>query len=139
MSAVIMDSGKTRFLDVLTGLSTAGLSGAKFHLYTNNVTPSHADVLATYTEATWAGYSAQTAGAWSGATLDGTFHGTSSQANPMGFMNTSGVTQTCYGYYVTDGAGLALLMAERFAGAPLNILNGQSLSLTPNVKDTSEF
>jgi hypothetical protein len=138
MSAVVQDSGKEAFLNYLTGNGGHAISGCKYHLYVNNVVPNHADTLGTYTEASWAGYSAQTAGGWTVAGLDGTFHATSS-ANNLTWANTSGGSVSVYGYYVTDSASAMLLFSELFAGAPLTIPNGMTLILTPNVTDTSEF
>ena len=138
MSAVVMDSGKKRFLDFLTSSGGTGLLGVKAHLFTNNVTPNRADLLSTYTEAAWTGYASQTLSGWAVASLDGTFHALST-ASPVIFNNGSAGTVSAYGYFVTDSGGTNLLYAERFAAPPVSILAAQSLTLTCTFTDTSEF
>lgn len=138
MAAVIMDSGKLWMLKTKTGQQSISLSNCKYHLYVNNVSPSHGDTLGTYTEATYTGYAAITAGGWSAPALDGTFHAMST-ATLMTWANTSAGSVSIYGYFVTDNAGTTLLYAELFSGAPLTIPVGMSLQLTPTVTDQSEF
>lgn len=138
MSAILVDGGKQAMLKLKVGLGTISLSNSIYHLYTNNVVPTHSDTLGSYTEATWASYAHQLAGGWSAPVLDGTFHATST-GNLMTFANSSGSAQTAYGYYVTDNGITTLLFVERFSGAPLTIPNGMTLTITPTVTDQSEF
>jgi hypothetical protein len=138
MSAIIVDGGKQLMLKLKVGLSTINLSNALFHLFTNNVSPTHSDTLGTYTEAAWTGYAAQVAGGWSAPTLDGTFHATTT-GGLMTFTNPSGSSQSVYGYFVTDNPKTTLVFVERFTGAPLTIPNGMTLTVTPTITDQSEF
>lgn len=111
----------------------------KYHLFTNNVTPTLADTVATYTEASWTGYAAV-----SKTFTDYTINGVSGHngfaiASPIAFSNTSGSSQNAYGYYVTDSGGTILLAAARFDSAPVSIPNGGSTSVVPVWGDYSQL
>ena len=43
------------------------------------------------------------------------------QAPSLTWTNNSGVNQTVYGYFVTDGTGAVLVMGGQFDGAPLTV------------------
>jgi hypothetical protein len=133
-----MDSGKKFFLDYLTNFGGDNLVGVVAKLYTNDVIPGHASILANFALAAWAGYANQTLTGWGGSNLDGA-NRAQSTASLVGFGNTSGVAQACFGYIVTDITGAILLFAERFAGAPLSIPNGLSLGLQVTFTQQSEF
>lgn len=110
-------------------LAGAGLSGTCLvHLYQNAVTPAPTDTLASYVEATYAGYAPATCSPWGGPT--GGSGGTSSAlGTPAVF--APGVlvaTQAVIGYFVTDGTG-ALIGAGIFTGGPYQ-MGGTTLSLT---------
>lgn len=138
MAAVIMDTGKLTFLNFLSGFGGTSLIGVTYHLYVNNQAPTHQDTLANYVEASFPGYVAQTVGPWFGAVLSADFHAQAIAAL-LTFQNTSGTPTNVFGYFVTNAANNQLLFAERFAGAPLTIPGNQSLTLGPEVQDTSEF
>ena len=127
---VLMDTFKQKLMDKLTGQGTTGLNPVRYHLYTNNVSPGHLDTLATYTEASFAGYAAVNVSSWGASTIDSGFHANST-ASQISFTNSSGSSQNVYGYYVTDTGSGFLWYAELFAGAPIAIANGTSLFLTP--------
>ena len=53
------------------------------------------------------------------------------QAPNQSWTNTTGVPQTVYGYFVTDGTGTILVQAARFDNAPLVIPNGGVVLVSP--------
>jgi hypothetical protein len=138
MSLIVADTGKIKFLDFLTAFGGIGLAGLWARLFTNNYTPVHGMVPASFTEAIWAGYAKAQLTGWGGSALNGTNHAFST-ATLIGFANTSGVSQDTYGYYVTDDPITTVFFAERFAGAPVAIPNGLSLGLQVQFTQTSEF
>lgn len=138
MSAIVIDSGKGQMLDFLCGNPGSGLSGAKCHLYVNNVSPAHSDLLTAYTEASFTGYAVGTCTGWQTSHITGDFHA-STAAAPINFTNSTGSAQLIYGYYITDSSSSKLLLAERFAGAPLSLPAFNQLQVTPNMTLTSEF
>lgn len=103
---------------------TAGeLATAKLRLYSNNLTPTNAQVIGDFTEATFTGYAAVTLSGWTAASVAA--HVASSTANPVTFTLTAG-TQSIYGWYITNAAGTVLYAAGRDAAAPV------AMSLTVN-------
>jgi hypothetical protein len=110
-----------------------------YHLYTNNVVPDKSTTLGVLTEATWAGYAVITVTA-AAFTLSGiTGHIGSLLAAPISFTNTSGMSQTAYGYYVTDTADSILFAVALFDSPPVTILNGGVQLATPIIGDFSQF
>ena len=100
-------------------------------LFKNDVTPGEADTAATYTEATFTGYSSKPL---TGATWTVTPGAPSTASYPQQSF-TSGADQTAqsiYGYYVVQATSGTLLWAERFTGAPYVIQNnGDAILVTP--------
>jgi hypothetical protein len=114
-------------------------TNVKYRLFANNVTPTLNDTLATYTEASFAGYAAVSQN-WSNFTINGVAnHQGYALAPPVTFTNTSGSTQTVYGYYVTDDLNTTLLAAARFDGAPISIPTGTGYSVVPTWGDFSQL
>lgn len=112
-------------------------AGVKYHLYTNNVTPTLSTTLAALTEAAWGGYVALSQ-SWTNYTINGfTGHAGYALAPPITFFNTSGAPVTAYGYYVTDNANALLLAVARFDSAPITIPDGQSWNVVPTWGDFS--
>jgi hypothetical protein len=136
MGIVFCDGGKQKLLNYLIGQSGSSLSPVKYHLYTNNVLPNHADTLATYTEAAFTGYQAGLVTTWNPSTIDGTFHASTNAGTVSYFNNGTGGVQV-YGYYVTDSGSTFLIFAEQFSGAPLTIGAGQQLQVIPAVTLTT--
>jgi hypothetical protein len=111
-----------------------------FRLFTNNYTPVAGSVLSSFVEAAFVGYVPQRATGWSAATLIG--NNATTTANPITYQNTSGVSQTIYGVFVTDGTAVPgsqtlLYHAERDTGAPVVIPNGGTYVYTPNFQEAS--
>lgn len=134
---VIVDTGKKKHLDWLTGVGGAGWSGAVCRLFTNSPTINHSLILSGVVEGSWTGYAGATLSGWPVSTLDATFHA-QSQASEVVFNNTSGSSQTVIGYFITDAANTVLIGAENFA-TPLTLPNNVSLELTLTATYTSEF
>jgi len=99
-------------------------------LYSNNITPSDTDVTATYTEATFAGYTSQTL---TGANWNAASSGSITYGSQLTFTRTStGATETIYGYFVIQAASGILVYSERDASAPFSITNNtDQLRITP--------
>lgn len=101
-----------------------------YHLYTNNYTPTLSTVLGDLTEAAWSGYAAITQ-QFSDFTLNGVAaHNGYAIAPPITFANSSGVSQTAYGYYVTDHSNATLLAVALF-DTPLVLPTGVGGNVTP--------
>jgi hypothetical protein len=102
--------------------------GWKVHLFQNNIVPTQADTLATYTEATFDGYAALIFTSLAGPSrdTDGSFR----IYNDAGWSQTGSTTpNTIYGFYVTDHTG-ALIGAYRFA-TPVQMVDAfSSLDIT---------
>ena len=101
-------------------------------LYSNNITPSDTDTAGTYTEATFAGYSAITlTGASWGAASAGTITYGSQQTFTR---STTGTAENIYGYYVTQATSGTLVYSERDGAAPFAVTNaGDAIKITPTI------
>lgn len=111
MSAIQVSDGYLQSILNLFLNSGTPPTGFTFHLYTNNITPTPASVLADFTECSIAGYASQavTSSGWSiNASAPGQYKGTNTTVSFT--MTSSG---TVYGLYVTDGVG-ALVWSEKF-------------------------
>lgn len=140
MTLKIVDQGKEAFDKKLAGLAGGlDLVSAKVHLYTNNRgTPQHGDTQATYTEASFTGYAAQTVGTWTAIGLDGSFRYVV-RSTAVTFTNSSVSGQTCFGYYLTDNGATKLFGVEDFPGGPLTIPAGATLTITVDFTEQTEF
>ena len=107
-------------------------------LFVNNVTPDRSLTLGGLTEAGWTGYAAQNvlAAAFTLTGVAGHVGGITAAA--VSFSNTSGGSQSAYGYFVTDASGSFLLWAARFDGAPITQPDGGSWQVTPTIGDFSQ-
>lgn len=110
----------------LSSILSAGLLNSptpptvNVHIYQNNYTPTLADTLASYTEATFAGYAplVWTYSSWT--TVGVTGHVASSSLAPSIWQITAGL-QVVYGIYVTDSTNTILLGACRDPNAPVTL------------------
>lgn len=105
--------GKDESLKRLLNYSATG--NLVLRLFSNNKTPTAADVVGDYTECTGSGYSAitLTGASWTIGTVDG--HEEADYAEQT-FTITGALT--VYGAYLTNTAGTVLIGAERFSDAP---------------------
>lgn len=103
-------------------------------LFQSNTTPAETDTTATYTEATFTGYSAITLTNANWTITEGapTYASYAQQT----FTSSAGSqNQNVYGYYITNNAGTKVLWAERFSDGPYNIANnGDNIKVTPYVE-----
>lgn len=138
---VVSNEGEKLLLEAALGKVAAG--NLKLKLFTNNVTPGHADTVATYTEmGAVQGYSEKTltTSTWNAASAGtGTGVANSNKASItypqqiFSFDGTGGAV-TVYGFFITDSAGTTLLGAERFSTAKSVANNGDAIKITPQVR-----
>lgn len=132
MAGVLVNNGENRMLALLVNKSGYSLSDMTLRLYKNDVTPGETDTAATYTEATFTGYSAVSLASadWtltpgapsSAACAQKTFTSSADQA-----------AQTIYGYYLTENGGGTLVAAERFSASVTIVSNGDNIKVTPTI------
>lgn len=101
-------------------------------LYSNNITPSDTDTAATYTEATFAGYSAITL---TGASWGSASGGTITYGSQQTFTRTStGTVENIYGYFCIQTTSTILMYSERDSAAPAPMTNnGDQIKITPTI------
>jgi aspartokinase len=102
-------------------------------LYSGNVTPAETDTAASYTEATFTGYTAKTlTRTQSGATwaVPTTSTGTTSSTYGTAQVWSPTTSQSIYGYYVVGATSTTLLFAELFSSVK-NLANNDTLTVTP--------
>jgi hypothetical protein len=126
--------GNAEWEAILTALTTTGGGwvGAKLHLYTNNLLPTPANILTDFTEADFTGYAASAAITWStpGYLPDGTAVVTG-DAKTFQVGSTPTVLNTCYGWYITNGAGTALITSRAFDSPVVLSGAGQIIVVLP--------
>jgi len=130
MTLVLPNVGETFLLNLMT--NNASTQNLTLRLYSNNYTPVEASTYASFTEATFTGYSAEalTAGSWTITAAD-----PSTAAYPqVTFTSSAGSqNQDIYGYYVTRATGPEVVFAELFTDGPYNIANnGDAIKVTLN-------
>lgn len=130
MTLVLPNVGETFLLNLMT--NNASTQNLTLRLYSNNYTPVEASTNASFTEATFTGYSAAslTAGSWTITAAD-----PSTAAYPqVTFTSSAGSqNQNIYGYYVTRATGPEVVFAELFTDGPYNIANnGDAIKVTLN-------
>lgn len=102
-------------------------------LYSNNITPSDTDTAATYTEATFPGYTAITL---TGANWNAAASGSIAYNAQQTFTRSStGALENIYGYYITQVVSGILLYSERDPGAPPTaiVASGDNIKITPTI------
>ena len=108
-------------------------------LFQNDVTPADTDTEATYTEATFTGYSAATltGASW---TVNAGNPAEATYAEQTFSSSADQTAQTIYGYYLTRATGGELVWVERFASSQPVQNNGDQISITPLIqaKDTGD-
>jgi hypothetical protein len=111
-------------------LNKATPDNVVLHLYTNNHTPAKGDTTSSYTESVASGYSAitLTGSSWSVSTTSNVTTG-SYAAQTFNFS----ATDTIYGYYITNNAGSHVVWAELFSSGPFSVVNGSSVTVTPQI------
>ena len=129
MALVLPNQGEQIALEALVG-KTAG-QNLILKLFKNDITPGETDTEATYTEATFTGYSSitLTAANWTSTPGAPTHIDYAQQI----FTSTAGSqNQPIYGYYLVQVTSGKLVWAERFTDGPYNIVNlGDAVKVTP--------
>ena len=110
--------------------STSQPEDLTLHLYTNNYTPTAADTTASYTEATFTGYSAMPVAraTWGAPATNSTGQG---EADYPQQTWTVGSSQTIYGYWIQGVTSGTVVWAEAFA-TPRPLQSGDTFRLTPS-------
>lgn len=129
MTLVVVTNGDQVLLN--TGLAFGNTLSLR--LYTNNITPSKSDLLATYTQASGSGYAAisMPRGSWVFSNTGAGGNG-NAQYPAQSWTFTGAIT--VYGYYIVDSSSGLLMWAERFAGAPLTFAAAGVLTITPYIE-----
>jgi hypothetical protein len=126
MAVVFTNAAETVALKAFLN-KTAG-ENLVLRLYSDDQTPAKTDVAGDYTEVSGNGYA-------SIELLPATFTFTdgdpSTAAYPQQTFGFSGAAGNIYGYYVTQKTTGALMFANRFSNAPINIANnGDEIRIT---------
>jgi hypothetical protein len=125
---MIVDTGKKALLD----LQATGLSVYKWRLFTNNFTIAAGTTVGSLTEAAWTGYNPAVVGTVNAATTSGGVATSTPATNPT-FSNTSGSSQTFFGWFLTDATGATLIAAVNLGSQ--TIANGGTFPLAPSFTD----
>lgn len=100
-------------------------------LFQNNITPSDTDTAATYTEATFTGYAGINL---PGASWNAPVPPTITYSAEQTFTSSGVVSNSIYGYYLTQVTSGILCWSERDASAPFVVANvGDAVKLTPAI------
>lgn len=131
MALLVPNTGEVIALEALVNKTAP--QNLVLRLYENNYTPTEADTAASYTEATFTGYSA--------LTLTGSSWGAASPGAPSSiayaqqtFTSSASQSKLVYGYYLTQASSGTLVYAERFSDGPYAITNnGDQVKVTPTI------
>ena len=130
MAGVLLNQGEDIFLKA--GVNKTAGQNLVLKLFKNNVTPGETDTEATYTEATFTGYSAATL---TGSSWTAT-PGAPSQVTYAEQTFTSSADQTLetiYGYVLVQAASGLAVAAEKFASSYPIQNNGDAIKITPKI------
>lgn len=124
---------------ILAQLGTTGTGAVKIHLYTNNLSPTKANVLGDFTELTTMevpGYAAASANWFAGVPFrqpTGGWEGPDSLADPS-FVATGAPPspQIVYGWFATDSSNAILLGSGQFTNPFTFSLSGDGFALPGN-------
>lgn len=129
MALNVPDVGENAILEMIVNKTAP--QNPVLKLYKNNITPSDTDTDATYTEATFSGYSAITL---TGASWNSAASGSISYGSQQTFTCDASATDDIYGYYVVQTTSGILLWSERDASAPFAVRNsGDAIKITPSI------
>lgn len=129
----VPNQGETTALNILVNKTAS--ENLRLRLYSNDVTPGEADVLATYTEVAGFGYSnlLLTPASWVTTSGDPSF-----VSYPEVVFTFTGAFGTVYGYYITGETSGVVRWAERFATPFVVTDSGDKVKVTAilTLKDT---
>jgi len=122
------NTGENIALEVLVNKTVS--QDLVYRLYSNNITPSDTDVTATYTEATFPGYSAASL---PGANWGAASSGSITYGSQLTYTrNATGAGEAIYGYFVTQASSGILVYSERDTSAPVTMANNtDAIRFTP--------
>lgn len=132
MTLVVCDGGESIALRYLVN-KLATPEDLVLCLFKSNTTPAEADVIGTYTEADFTGYSniTLTGASW---TVSGTAPTSIGYAQQTFTSSAGSQNQSVYGYYLKRASGGELVWAERFSDGPYVIVNnGDAIKITPTI------
>lgn len=129
MALNVPDVGENKILEAVVNKTAP--ENLVLRLYQNNITPSDTDTAATYTEATFTGYSAITL---TGANWNAASAGSITFNAQQTFTCSGASSNSIYGYYVTQVTSGVLIWSERDVSAPFSITtSGDAVKLTPTI------
>lgn len=132
MALLVPDVGEAYLLSAFVAKQPATVPVLK--LYRNNITPAETDTQATYTEATFTGYSSISMSAGGSWAVSGTAPTMIAYAQQTFTSSANQTTQQIYGYFVTATTSNTLLWAEKFSDGPYPITNnGDQIKITPQI------
>ncbi len=125
----VPDVGENKILEALVNKTAP--QDLVLRLYQNNITPADTDTAATYTEASFPGYSAANL---AGASWGSASSGTITYGAQQTFTCSGTATDDIYGYYITQQSSGVLMWSERDGSAPLAIrVSGDAIKITPAI------
>lgn len=140
----LMHEGSKRLLECALGVRSPMTIRA--HLFKSNITPTEDDADSVYTtaEADFSGYATVVVASFGAAAADPSdaerFLCAASAAAVFAWSAGSGIANDIYGYYYTDDADGAVLAAQRFGSAPLDMsAAGETISFVPTISNRSEY
>lgn len=102
-------------------------------LYQSNTTPAETDTAATYTEASFTGYSNITLTGASWTVTEGA-PSNAAYAQQIFTSSAGSQNQSVYGYYLKRATSGRIAWAERFTDGPYTIVNnGDQIKVTPQI------
>ena len=113
MSLILPAIGEQTCIGFMLGVTVPG--NQLLHLYINNVAPTSASTLASFTEMSTLGYAALTLTKTSWVVSAQTGHSQAAYANQT-WTFTAGTAVSAYGYYITDATTGALLWQKHLVG-----------------------
>jgi hypothetical protein len=133
MAIVVPEVGERNLLNML--LRTASPPDFEILLFSNDYTPVETSAYGDFTIHTAAGLNVVktlSRAGWAAATTSSGV--TSSVYAQQSWQNTSGSTQSVYGYIVREAGTSNLLWAERFTNAPILLANNDYMFVTPRLE-----
>jgi hypothetical protein len=128
MTAILVDEGRVNALTVYLDLVAANL---RVGLFTDPPAPDVTTDLAGVTDATFAGYAAQTP-AFGAPAIDGNGNALAAGATLTFTAGAVAGPETILGYYLYDDFFHALLFIELFPAPVVISATGQFVTVTPN-------
>ncbi len=129
MALNVPDVGENVILEALVNKTAA--QNLVLKLYSNNITPADSDTAGTYTECTFAGYSAITL---TGSSWGAASGGTIAFAQQTFTRSSTGASENVYGYFIVQASSGILVWSERDPAGPFAITNaGETVKVTPTI------